>query len=45
LQAAGVLASNIHITRLCTADDLGHWYSHRKEGEGTGRMVAAITFS
>lgn len=42
LQDAGVPAEAIHCARLCTADNLETCYSFRKEGAGTGRMVAAI---
>lgn len=42
LEAAGVPAASIHVAGLCTADHPGDWYSHRREGEGAGRMVAAI---
>jgi YfiH family protein len=42
LEAAGVPPAAIHIARLCTADDLGSFYSYRKEGAGTGRLIAAI---
>lgn len=42
LAAAGVPGPSIHVARVCTADSLDRCYSHRAEGEATGRMVAAI---
>lgn len=42
LESAGVPGDQIHVTALCTAHDLAHWYSHRQEGAETGRIVAAI---
>jgi YfiH family protein len=42
LEGAGVPRSAIHIARVCTADHLDTCFSYRKEGPGTGRMVAAV---
>ena len=42
LETEGVPAGAISVAESCTADHLVDWYSHRKEGAGTGRMVAAI---
>jgi hypothetical protein len=42
LRAAGVPGDAVHAARRCTADDPVAWYSHRRDGGGTGRMVAAI---
>ena len=42
LEDAGVPAAAIHIARLCTADHLDTCFSYRREGAGTGRLVAAI---
>jgi YfiH family protein len=40
LEAQGV--GQIEVAGVCTACDLKHWYSHRAEGEGTGRFGALL---
>ncbi|MEZ5319400.1 MAG: peptidoglycan editing factor PgeF [Vicinamibacterales bacterium] len=42
LEAAGVPAASIHLSRVCTGDALDQCFSYRREGPDTGRMVAAI---
>ena len=42
LEAVGVPAEAIHTARYCTADHLDTCFSYRREGERTGRLVAAI---
>ena len=42
LEQAGIPAASIHESRLCTACDLGRFYSYRAEGAGTGRLIAGI---
>ena len=42
LEAAGMMAGAIHVARFCTVDHPGTCFSYRREGEGTGRMVATI---
>jgi YfiH family protein len=39
---AGVPLGSVSIAGLCTADNLEDFFSYRREGAGTGRMVAAI---
>jgi YfiH family protein len=42
LISAGVPRAAIYLSRRCTAHQPGDWFSHRRDGPGTGRMVAAI---
>jgi len=42
LVAAGVDPARIAVSGLCTGHDLRRWFSFRREGPGTGRLVAAI---
>lgn len=42
LVAAGVPADRIAMSRLCTAHGPDRWFSYRREGPATGRLVAAI---
>lgn len=45
LERAGVPRDQIHDSGLCTACDLGRFYSYRAEGAGTGRLIAGIAVS
>jgi hypothetical protein len=42
LENAGLRPEDIHVSEVCTADHLDRCFSYRKEGSGTGRMMAAI---
>lgn len=42
LTRAGVNPSRIHVADFCTACHTDIFFSHRKEGSGTGRMMAVI---
>jgi YfiH family protein len=42
LLAAGVPASHIHVSRLCTACHAGWFHSYRRDGAGTGRIAGFI---
>ncbi|MDF2924000.1 MAG: pgeF [Paenibacillaceae bacterium] len=39
---AGIMPHHIEITKLCTGCNLSRFFSHRKEGDLTGRMAAWI---
>jgi len=42
MRQAGILSSHIEVTQLCTSCNTDTFFSHRKEGGSTGRMVAWI---
>lgn len=42
LEAAGIRASAIHISALCTRTHAGAFHSYRAAGSGAGRMAAVI---
>ncbi|MFD0692736.1 peptidoglycan editing factor PgeF [Paenibacillus sp. GCM10027628] len=42
IEQAGILSSHIEVTQLCTSCSTDTFFSHRKEGGVTGRMVAWI---
>ncbi|SDM90901.1 conserved hypothetical protein [Paenibacillus sp. yr247] len=42
LREAGILSSHIEVTQLCTSCSSALFFSHRKEGGPTGRMIAWI---
>ncbi len=42
LQSAGLRASNIYAAEFCTACRTDLFFSHRKEGAHTGRMMAVV---
>jgi polyphenol oxidase len=43
LARAGVRATNIEMSAICTKCDGDHWFSHRGQGAQTGRFGAMIT--
>ena len=42
LEDVGIPPGQIHTARMCTAENLTDFFSYRKEGQGTGRLVGAI---
>lgn len=42
LLSTGVRASHLRDSGLCTACDTGRWYSVRREGDATGRMLSFL---
>lgn len=42
IEQAGILSSHIEVTQLCTSCRTDLFFSHRKEGGSTGRMIAWI---
>ncbi|MEW9698085.1 peptidoglycan editing factor PgeF [Paenibacillus sp. SI8] len=45
MEQAGILSSHIEVTQLCTSCKSDVFFSHRKEGGMTGRMIAWIALS
>jgi len=43
-RSAGLVAENIHDPGTCTAENVGHYYSYRREQGRTGRMLAVLGF-
>jgi hypothetical protein len=43
LERAGVRASNVETSAICTKCDGDHWFSHRGQGAQTGRIGAMIS--
>lgn len=42
LREAGLKASHMEVRKECTLDEAGDFYSYRREGEESGRMMALI---
>ncbi len=42
IEDAGILGKNIFSVRLCTACNEGLFFSYRRDGVGTGRMISGI---
>jgi copper oxidase (laccase) domain-containing protein len=42
LASAGVMPANVLVADYCTACRTDLFFSHRREGAGTGRQIAAI---
>jgi len=42
LLRAGVKAENIHDLKICTSCSNGDFFSHRREGDGCGRMLSVV---
>ncbi len=43
-RSVGLAAENIHDPGTCTAENVGHYYSYRRERGKTGRMLAVLGF-
>ncbi len=42
LHETGVPAASIHVARACTCCDAKRFFSHRRDGAGSGRMVSVV---